>query len=43
MDKPYTGGCACGAIRYSILGEPLFINNFKCRDFQRESGSGHGS
>ncbi|MDE5440780.1 aldehyde-activating protein [Bradyrhizobium sp. CSA207] len=43
MDKPYTGGCACGAIRYSIVGEPLFSNHCQCRDCQRESGSGHGS
>ena len=43
MDKPYTGGCACGAIRYSILGEPLFSNHCQCRDCQRESGGGHGS
>lgn len=43
MDKPYTGGCACGAIRYSIAGEPLFSNHCQCRDCQRESGTGHGS
>lgn len=43
MDKPYTGGCACGAIRYSIAGEPLFANHCQCRDCQRESGTGHGS
>ena len=43
MTKPFTGGCACGAIRYSILGEPLFSNHCQCRDCQRESGSGHGS
>ena len=43
MEKPYTGGCACGTIRYSILGEPLFSNHCQCRDCQRESGSGHGS
>lgn len=43
MDKPYTGGCACGAIRYSIAGEPLFANHCHCRDCQRESGTGHGS
>ena len=43
MDKPYAGGCACGAIRYSIPGEPLFSNHCQCRDCQRESGSGHGS
>jgi hypothetical protein len=43
MDKPYTGGCACSAIRYSIAGEPLFANHCQCRDCQRESGTGHGS
>jgi hypothetical protein len=43
MDTPYTGGCACGAIRYSISGEPLFSNHCQCRDCQRESGTGHGS
>lgn len=43
MDKPYTGGCACGAVRYSITSEPLFANHCQCRDCQRESGSGHGS
>jgi len=43
MDKPYTGGCACGAIRYSITSEPIFSNHCQCRDCQRESGSGHGS
>ena len=43
MTRPFTGGCACGAIRYSILGEPLFSNHCQCRDCQRESGSGHGS
>jgi len=37
MDKPYTGGCACGAIRYSISGEPLFSNHCQCRDCQQES------
>jgi hypothetical protein len=43
MDKPYTGGCACGAIRYEISGEPVFSNDCQCRDCQRESGTGHGS
>jgi hypothetical protein len=43
MDKPYTGGFACGANRYSIYGEPLLSNHCQCRDCQRESGSGHGS
>lgn len=40
---PWTGGCACGAIRYSIPGEPLFMNHCQCRDCQQASGTGHGS
>ena len=43
MCKRYTGGCACGAIRYEINGEPIFANHCQCRDCQRMSGTGHGS
>lgn len=43
MLENYTGGCACGAIRYDIPGEPLVSNDCQCRDCQRESGTGHGS
>lgn len=43
MSEIYTGGCACGAIRYEISGEPVFSNHCQCRDCQRESGTGHGS
>ena len=42
-ERPYTGGCACGAIRYEISAEPIFMNHCQCRDCQRESGTGHGS
>jgi hypothetical protein len=43
MSMPYTGGCACGAVRYEIAAEPMFQNDCQCRDCQRESGTGHGS
>jgi hypothetical protein len=43
MNKAYTGGCACGAIRYEISGEPIVMNDCQCRDCQRESGTGHES
>lgn len=43
MSEAYTGGCACGAIRYDISGEPIFSNHCQCLDCQRESGTGHSS
>ena len=43
MSEAYTGGCACGAIRYEISGEPMVMNDCQCRDCQRKSGTGHGS
>lgn len=43
MNKPYTGGCACGAIRYEIAAEPVFSNECQCRQCQQVSGTGHGS
>ena len=43
MSKPYPGGCACGAVRYEIPGEPMLMVDCQCRDCQRKSGTGHGS
>jgi len=43
QNAPYTGGCACGAIRYEIRGEPVFSNDCQCLDCQKASGTGHGS
>jgi hypothetical protein len=43
MSEHYTGGCACGAVRYQISATPVFANHCQCRDCQRRSGTGHGS
>jgi hypothetical protein len=43
MNKSYTGGCACGAIRYEISDEAVFQNHCQCLDCQSRSGTGHGS
>lgn len=43
MNQPYTGGCACGAIRYEIRDEPMAMGDCQCRDCQLRSGTGHGS
>jgi hypothetical protein len=43
MSRRYSGGCACGAIRYETASEPVFQNHCQCRDCQKRSGTGHGS
>lgn len=43
MIRAYTGGCACGAIRYAIDDTPAMQHHCQCRDCQRRSGTGHSS
>ena len=43
MAKRYSGGCACGAIRYETGSEPVVEVHCQCRDCQKRSGTGHGS
>ena len=31
MSEAYTGGCACGTIRYEITAEPIGMNDCQCR------------
>ena len=38
ITTPFTGGCACGAVRYESTAEPVFMLNCHCRDCQRSSG-----
>jgi hypothetical protein len=38
MPKSFTGGCACGAIRYEVNAEPIAMFNCHCRDCQHASG-----
>ncbi|HEY2102404.1 MAG TPA: GFA family protein [Chthoniobacterales bacterium] len=37
--ESFTGGCACGEIRYECAGKPIATFNCHCRDCQRASGS----
>jgi hypothetical protein len=38
MKLPFTGGCACGAIRYECSAEPNSMFKCHCRDCQRATG-----
>ena len=38
ITTPFSGGCACGAIRYECAAEPVMMLNCHCRDCQRSSG-----
>jgi hypothetical protein len=39
MDDPFTGGCACGAVRYELASEPFDAGWCHCRICQLNSGS----
>jgi hypothetical protein len=39
MSVTREGGCACGAVRYRLASEPLFIHCCHCRNCQRQTGS----
>lgn len=38
ITEPFTGGCACGAIRYESSAKPVLMLHCHCRDCQRASG-----
>jgi hypothetical protein len=43
MATSFTGGCACGAIRYECSATPIFALNCHCRDCQRATGTAYAS
>lgn len=44
MSEPFaTGRCLCGAVSYTIHGEPARMAQCHCADCQRASGTGHMS
>ena len=43
METKFTGGCACGAVRYEINAGPLMAGHCQCGKCQKPSSTGHGS
>lgn len=43
MTQLFTGGCACGAVRFEVDGAPVDMNLCRCRQCQRGSGAGHSA
>ncbi|WP_427912957.1 GFA family protein [Ramlibacter sp. MMS24-I3-19] len=41
--RSFTGGCACGAVRYDIEDAASGMGDCQCRQCQQRSGTGHGS
>ena len=39
MSTPREGGCACGAVRYRLASDPLFVHCCHCLNCQRQTGS----
>jgi hypothetical protein len=39
MSVPLEGGCACGAVRYRLVAEPLVVHCCHCLNCQRQTGS----
>src|SRR5690242_2693640 len=39
MSGGLEGGCACGAVRYRLAAEPLFVHCCHCLNCQRQTGS----
>lgn len=39
MRHDLEGGCACGAVRYRLASEPMFVHCCHCHDCQRQTGS----
>jgi hypothetical protein len=39
MNAEHEGGCACGAVRYRLSSDPLFVHCCHCLNCQRQTGS----
>jgi hypothetical protein len=39
MSAEWTGGCSCGAVRYRLASEPMFVHCCHCLNCQCQTGS----
>jgi hypothetical protein len=39
LSVPREGGCSCGAVRYRLASDPLFVHCCHCLNCQRQTGS----
>jgi len=39
MTRTRSGGCLCGAVRYTLVGEPFLVGTCHCATCRKESGS----
>jgi hypothetical protein len=39
MENRLEGGCACGAVRFRLASQPMFVHCCHCKDCQRQTGS----
>jgi hypothetical protein len=43
MSEALTGGCHCGAVRWTLKSEPMWGGHCQCSNCQKFSGTGHAS
>jgi len=41
MERQFSGGCSCGAVRFEVRGEPLRTGLCHCTTCRKETGSVH--
>jgi hypothetical protein len=43
VTKGFSGGCLCGAVRFTSTAEPMFVGHCHCVDCRKSSGTGHST
>lgn len=41
MSAGFSGGCLCGAVRFTSSADPLMVGHCHCVDCRKSSGTGH--